>query len=71
MIIITIMLIMQKIMIMTIELTATVIIQKQQYQRPYRPTKQTPLFLNKNPKNMLTLPCKTLTLPCKKKEKKP
>ena len=45
-------------MIMTIKLTAAVIIQKQQHQRQYRPTKETPLFRNKNPKNMLTLPYK-------------
>ena len=66
MIIITIILVMQIIMRMTIKLTALMIIQKQQHYRQYRPTKQTPLFRNKNPKTMLTLPCKKLTLSCKK-----
>ena len=45
MIIITITILIQ-IIIMTIKLTATVIIHKQEH---YRPTKQIPLFRNHNP----------------------
>ena len=48
-------------MIMTTKLTATAI-----EKTTLATTKETQLFRNKNPKNMLTLPCKALTLPCKK-----
>ena len=48
MIIITITVLLQ-ITILTIKLIATVITQKQQHQRQYRPTKQNTLFRNQNP----------------------